>query len=264
MRGTLAIDDNAVQSSNTVLFLHGNSMSSKIWKHQLKSDALRNYRSVTFDLPGHGESSDQNSFSLQTLVDALGTVITELKLNDFILIGHSLGGNVILQALRQLPGCKGIVLVSTTPFGKPPALAEMLLPDTPVGLFFSRDTEPAHVSMLSGYIFENKAPDFFEKDFMRTDGRVREMIATAAATMNYEDETELLRMTGLPVGVIVADGEKLQNNNYCRSLQMPTLWKQTIAIPQSGHCPQWENPAEFDRTIAEFCNAVYTNPLVTA
>ena len=40
----------------TVVLVHGNSLSARTYKMQFKSKMAEKYRLITFDLPGHGNS----------------------------------------------------------------------------------------------------------------------------------------------------------------------------------------------------------------
>ena len=59
---------------------------------------------VAIDLAGHGNSGkNRNDWSMQALGDDVVAVIKGLNLSNIILIGHSLGGDVILEAAIKIP-----------------------------------------------------------------------------------------------------------------------------------------------------------------
>jgi pimeloyl-ACP methyl ester carboxylesterase len=79
------------------------------------------FRITAIDLPGHGESRGQptENWTIQELAAVTADAIRVLEEPDAILVGHSMGGAVALEAARQLSSLKGVVLVDTfvIPYG---------------------------------------------------------------------------------------------------------------------------------------------------
>ena len=72
-------------------------------------------RVVTLDLAGHGESGrDRKDWTIPAFGEDVRAVVEALGLRKVILAGHSMGGPVILEAARRLPGrVVGLVPVDT-------------------------------------------------------------------------------------------------------------------------------------------------------
>lgn len=87
----------------TLLFVHGSFIDQTYWKEQV-SFFKEKYKVVTMDLAGHGESgTNRGEWTLQSMADDVVNVIKELNLDDVILVGHSLGANLILMAAAAYP-----------------------------------------------------------------------------------------------------------------------------------------------------------------
>jgi pimeloyl-ACP methyl ester carboxylesterase len=73
------------------------------------------YRVVTLDLAGHGESGkNRRTWSVLGLAQDVVAVADDLHLSRMILIGHSMGGTVSLEASPLLRGrVLGVILVDT-------------------------------------------------------------------------------------------------------------------------------------------------------
>jgi pimeloyl-ACP methyl ester carboxylesterase len=57
---------------------------------------------VAIDLAGHGESGvGRKAWTMPTFGDDLVAVVERLALADAVLIGHSMGGDVIVEAALQ-------------------------------------------------------------------------------------------------------------------------------------------------------------------
>jgi pimeloyl-ACP methyl ester carboxylesterase len=70
---------------------------------------------VTIDLAGHGESgTGRRTWTMPAFGDDVLAVATELDLPDMVLVGHSMGDDVIIEAARGLPRrVGGLVWVDT-------------------------------------------------------------------------------------------------------------------------------------------------------
>ena len=82
----------------TLLFVHGWCINQGYWSNQV--EALSNqYKIVTIDLPGFGESGkNREEWTIENYGEDINAVIDQLQLKNVILIGHSMGGDVILEA----------------------------------------------------------------------------------------------------------------------------------------------------------------------
>lgn len=91
-------------------------------------------RVVALDLPGHGASgSDRAEWSMEAFGEDVATLVEDLELNDVVLVGHSFGGDVVVEAALLLEGrIKALVMVSSyRSLASPPnskKIAEWLAP----------------------------------------------------------------------------------------------------------------------------------------
>lgn len=101
----------------TVVFVHGAGSSHFIWTLQLL-DFRNEYRVIALDLSGHGQSEEskyeahiEKGFTME-----LAALIDYLDLEDFVLVGHSMGGGVVMSYLlnETLRKPHGAVLVGTS------------------------------------------------------------------------------------------------------------------------------------------------------
>ncbi len=87
-----------------LVFVHGWCCDKRYWKLQVPYFA-KQYKVVTIDLAGHGESGlGREDYTIKAFGSDVAAVVEKLDLWEVILIGHSLGGPVIIEAARQMPG----------------------------------------------------------------------------------------------------------------------------------------------------------------
>lgn len=98
----------------TVVFVHGWMCDRTYWNQQMEYFAPQ-YHVVTVDLAGHGESGvGRDQWSIEAFADDVVAVVEALESERLLLVGHSLGGPVVVEAARHLPDrVEGIVGVDT-------------------------------------------------------------------------------------------------------------------------------------------------------
>jgi len=88
----------------TLILVHGWSCDARYWREQLAHFAAR-HRVVTVDLAGHGHSgAGRETFTMRAFGEDVRAVADAVGGDRLILVGHSMGGLVIAEAARLLPG----------------------------------------------------------------------------------------------------------------------------------------------------------------
>src|SRR6266511_936859 len=86
-----------------LVFVHGWSCDHRYRKSQLSHFAER-HRVVVIDLAGHGESgSGRREWSMPAFGADVVAVADQLGLERTVLIGHSMGGDVVVAAALAMP-----------------------------------------------------------------------------------------------------------------------------------------------------------------
>jgi pimeloyl-ACP methyl ester carboxylesterase len=105
----------ATGSGDTALvFVHGWTCDQGYWDAQVPAFA-KDHRVVTLDLAGHGVSgTGREAWSIASFGEDVAAVVRSLPDKRVILIGHSMGGPVALEAARRMPDrVIGVVGVDT-------------------------------------------------------------------------------------------------------------------------------------------------------
>jgi pimeloyl-ACP methyl ester carboxylesterase len=86
-----------------LVFVHGWCCDRSYWSEQLPQFAER-YKVVAIDLAGHGDSGlNRKEWTMGAFGEDVVAVVNKLNLEQVVLMGHSMGGFVILEAARQMP-----------------------------------------------------------------------------------------------------------------------------------------------------------------
>ena len=258
----LGVIENGLRGSTPILFLHGNSASTQTWEKQFNSFLNDKYHLIAFDFLGFGVSSrsDQPNldYNVNSLVGSVITVIQHFQLVNYFIVGHSLGGHIIVQSLDRLSGCKGMISIGAPPISSAQDIPKFYLPSAPTGIMFaSAFTDEALQGVEDNFFYspENKA-SFFKKDFYNTDAKAREAIGGILASSDFKNEVDVLSSNPIPKAFVNGKDERSINNEYYGSLDFPKTWKQrNNEIEHSAHMPHWENPDAVNQFIDEFVQA---------
>lgn len=86
----------------TIVFVHGWSCDRSYWNNQISYFAQR-YRVVAIDLAGHGQSgSGRTDWTIHRFADDVVAAIRSAGATQVIIVGHSLGGPVAVEAALKL------------------------------------------------------------------------------------------------------------------------------------------------------------------
>ena len=116
------------QGDITLVFIHCWTCNHEFWKSQIESFSKK-HKVVWLDLAGHGLSnSNRQNYTMRAFGEDVAAVVNEIGGNNIILVGHSMGGPVAIEAANLLGDkVKGIVGVDTfyIPFEYPKSEAEI-------------------------------------------------------------------------------------------------------------------------------------------
>jgi pimeloyl-ACP methyl ester carboxylesterase len=231
-----------------VVLIHGWSCDSSYWDAQVPALRQR-YRVVTLDLAGHGHSSaDRDDWSMRAFGEDVRRVVQAVDANSpLVLVGHSMGGPVAVEAARQL-GSRvraviGVDTFSTVGLPRPPAA------DTAARIaFFERDFAGATRMFVTRTFFRPDA-DVALRERIAADmaaGDPRVGIAAVQGLNDWEGATAMAAAS-LPIIAINADLAPTDAERIRRSVPRFEL----VVMARSGHFLMMEDPARFNPLLLE-------------
>jgi pimeloyl-ACP methyl ester carboxylesterase len=232
----------------TLFFLHGWSINSGFWGSQMNFFS-RNYRTIAIDLAGFGKStSDRRDYTVEKYGDDIIDIINKLDLKNVILIGHSMSGDIILEAaLKNNNAIIGIVGVDNFKF---------------VG----SELSPGQLKEMNSFIdtlkkdYKNVAPEYAAKYLFSpsTDSTIRERVkkdykesnpeVAISSIENVFKYDEIKKLPGLNYKLYLINSDGMATNveglkKYCKSSF------EVLDIHGTGHFPMIEKPDEFNRLL---------------
>jgi pimeloyl-ACP methyl ester carboxylesterase len=231
----------------TLVFVHGWSCDHTYWRDQT-SALSKHHRVVTLDLAGHGASGTTRSvWSIPNFAHDVAAVIQALDAREVILIGHSLGGPVVLEAGLLLPDrVAGVVGVDA---------------------FFDDWADPSMSKIVDQLRpdFESRTRAFVRKALFRpgSPAPLADSIADAMASAPpqvalpaldsmlawaRDRQDTVVSSISAPIGIIMAEGGMKQTTRFQRARgTAPIIGMQEI--PGVGHFVMREAPEAFNAQL---------------
>jgi len=232
------------EGSTTIVFVHGWSCDRSYWKAQLLPFS-REYKVVAIDLGGHGESGlGREDWTIASFGDDVVAVVDTLDLNRVILVGHSMGGDVIVSAARRLPGrVLGLVMVDTYKKIGSDYTAEE---DKKFVDGFRTNFSKKVASFVRGMFLPDSNPDLVEfvvNDMSSAPPAVA--ISSLESSFNYGREItrDLIELRS-PVVALNPDNEPTDIES------MQRYGVKVVVLPGLGHFLMLEDPNLFNETLA--------------
>jgi pimeloyl-ACP methyl ester carboxylesterase len=223
-----------------LVLVHGWALDRHVWDGQVPSLAARQ-RVITLDLAGHGESGRERArWTLPAFGADVKAVVEAVAATHVVLVGHSMGGPVVLEAARRMPGrVKGIVLVDTlldveqaTPPEQIEAMARQL----------EADYKTTVAQMCTEYLFAPGTPAPVRE---RVIGHATALPAAISIALLREawayDALPALREIEAPIRAVSSD--LYPTNLEANRRHMPGY--EAIVVAGTGHYPMLEAPARF-------------------
>ncbi|MFX1481945.1 MAG: alpha/beta fold hydrolase [Promethearchaeota archaeon] len=236
-----------------LVLVHGAGSSHLAWALQLR-DLSSDYRLVAIDLSGHGKSDDfmgDLSIERHFVVD-VAALVRHLELRDFICVGHSMGGGVVMSYALQETSKKprALVLVDTS----------SNLDLTKLGAGLAKDAIEDRARLFKNEFFHNITDTVQVK---RAETRL--LVANPMVMIrdleacNKFDITDRLGEIDIPTFVIVGENDDIITPGMANRL-VTALPRADIAVVRGAdHVPMQEQPAEFNRLLREFVNWAIRN-----
>lgn len=98
-----------IGNGRPVVFLHGFLESMTMWEHLSFSN---NIQQILIDLPGHGASDcNPEELSMASVAKDVKIILDDLDLQEYQIVGHSMGGYVGLELKKIDARCKKLILL---------------------------------------------------------------------------------------------------------------------------------------------------------
>ncbi|HKU90080.1 MAG TPA: alpha/beta hydrolase [Steroidobacteraceae bacterium] len=230
----------------TLVFIHGWSCDANYWREQVPVFKQR-YTVVTVDLAGHGGTDgNRNEWTIRNFGQDVATALAAVPAEKIILVGHSMGGPVAIEAARKL-GKRVIGIIGVDTFNSVGAPA----PNKAQIDALMKSFEADFIGQTRRFVTENLFPPTANRELANkvaydmSLSPPRVAIPSLRAVLEY-DFTEPLKEVSIPIVAIDSDlGEPV---NETRIRKVLPKFHATI-ITGVGHFLMMEDPARFNAAL---------------
>jgi pimeloyl-ACP methyl ester carboxylesterase len=233
-----------------VVLVHGWPDSWFTWSRMLPSldSGLRVY---AIDQRGFGDSDHPDSgYEIDDLADDVAAFSTAMGLERPHLVGHSLGTFVIRRAAERHPGrFARLVLI-----GSADRMGRELIETVRAAIADLSDPVPPDWvrEFQAGTVHRPVPPEFFDqvvRESQKLPAHVYRDVWEALAVV--DDRTELRRISA-PTLLVWGDRDALFDRGQQDRLLAALPDARVLVYPDTGHCPNWERPAEVAVEVNRF------------
>ena len=229
-----------------LVFIHGWSCDSNYWREQV-APFSRKYTLVMVDLAGHGGTdSNRTDWTIGRFGQDVAAALSAVPNKQIILVGHSMGGPVAIEAARLLKSrVIGIIGVDTfKTIGAPaPSKAQVDALIKPFEADFIGQTR----TLVTEHLFVKGAnPQLAQKiayDMSLSPPRVG--VASLRALWEY-DFTQPLKDISVPIVSINSDLGEPVNETRIRKV-LPKF--RAVTLAGDGHFLMMEDPQRFNPAL---------------
>jgi pimeloyl-ACP methyl ester carboxylesterase len=229
-----------------LVFIHGWSCDSNYWREQVPV-FKRKYTVVTLDLAGHGGTdANRSDWGMERFGQDVATAVAAVPNRQLILVGHSMGGPVAIEAARLLEKrVIGIIGVDTfKTIGAPlPSKAQLDALVKPFEANFIGHTR----DMVASHFFAPGADAQLAQkvayDMSLSPPKVA--IPALRAVLGY-DYSVPLKEVGVPIVAINSDLGEPVNELRIRKV-LPKF--RAVVLAGDGHFLMMEDPARFNAAL---------------
>lgn len=259
-----AFTDVGLPTQPAVVFLHGVGGGRQGWAQQQAHIAQMGWRSLAWDMPGYGDSPMIDPYDFAHLARALWPLLDAAHIQQAVLVGHSMGAMVALQAWTQKPErITGLLLAASSPaFGNTDGdfqkqfLAQRLAPleagktmgdiaDKLIPTMAAPGGEAAH-TVPTNLKSAHQSMSAVQPDTYR---------AALHALVQFEQRAALPTIT-VPVLCLAAEDDRTAPPAVMERMSQKIPGARYACLAGAGHLLQYEQPEAFNAELEKFLKDV--------
>jgi pimeloyl-ACP methyl ester carboxylesterase len=255
----LSVNTFGNEQNQPIILIHGFPYDHSMWENQI--EILKNdYYCVAYDVRGLGESYvGDGQYTMEFYVDDLFFLIREMKLNNPIVCGLSMGGYIALRAIeRSQEKFKGLILCDT----KSEADDDTAKLKRSAGINqINTEGLIKFVDLFVTNCFADETPKEQEKMFLTTLFKAHKhdpigVKGALIAIMSRIDTTSFLHKINIPTLVLCGSFDKLTPLTVMRTMSEKIPRSEFTIIPHAGHMSPLENPECVNDLIEGFLKRI--------
>ncbi len=255
----ICVDDTEV-GEYAVLLFHGLT-GSKEAMYPIRDMLKDDYRVITVDTRGHGESTRPKEYYIDDHAHDAHEIIKELNLGKANILGYSMGSYIALRIAEMYPDdIDHLVLVCTKPNGKTSSVARLL---NEAGLDITEVTQEEMMQVILKATIAPKTMERIQKgeldleEMMKSVNGIEltdeEKASEDASLANFDNSKDYDKVTCRTL-VIGAEYDGINPPDLGREVASGIKDAQFELVSGASHMVAMEKPEEFKKLVKDFLN----------
>lgn len=236
------------QNASLLLFLHGGGVSGWMWDNQIPY--FSHYHCIVPDLPGHGASHGDILFSIRDSAERFIELIEEkvagkLAGRKVILIGFSLGAQVIIQILSLKPDLVDAAIINSALVRPSPLGRKLIKPTIKCSYPLIRNKRFSRLQAKTLYITEDQFQKYYEESCQM---KLATLVSVLEENMSFGIPQSFREAHG-KILVTVGAKEKAIMKKSAKDLVEANSNCTGVIIPEMGHGVPMAMPDFFNQMV---------------
>ncbi len=219
-----------------IVFLHGWLGSWRYWMQTMEALAVE-HRVYALDLWGFGDSDkSEKRFDIEQYVSLLATFISELGIEDPVLVGHALGASVAVAYAKRFTDITRKIMAVSLPLAHE-SINQRLL--------------KFNQSSLFGKVFRWKpipSPEV-ETEALRAADTA---ISRSVESLRHINMLQVLQSVSCSVLLVYGEKDDVVDPGSAKILNGKQSHIRTIYLPDARHFPMIDSSSKFNRLVMDF------------
>ncbi len=241
-----------------LVLVHGAGDSLRLWDAQV-AELSRNYRVLTYDIRGFGETELGDAETNVSLLAAdLRELLRAAGIDRAFVLGHSMGGRIVLHLAIEQPEMVQALILSSSGIGvgaRPPGADErrrQLIEALERGDLETVAEQMTAASFSPG--LRERNPALFERYKQIKLANDPRAFARVWGAVMQAPPPEVRRFS-CPVLIVAGERDAFMSVDMARAAQVAIAGSRLELLP-TGHTPALEAPQEFNRIVLDFLAGV--------
>ena len=239
--------DNFGMHEQSFVFIHGSGGDHSAWSHQYAA-LHKQYNVVAIDLPGHGSSEGNGKSDIGSYGIWVKKLLDILKLNNTILVGHSLGAAISLQLAINYPqAIRGIVTVG----------GGMKMPVNPSIFEFLKTNPVESIELICKFSVAKENREKFMPLLLKSlaQTRIDVLQGDLSACDKFDVSQEMSNISSKAL-IICGAEDKMTPPEFSRQMSENISDAKLCLIEGAGHMVMMERPKEFNEALNSFALSI--------
>lgn len=241
-----------------MVLLHGYLENLKMWK-SIAEELSKFCQVILIDLPGHGKSKVYGDIhTMEFMAEKVNEVLTELKIDKMVLIGHSMGGYVTLAFEELFPEkLNGFILLNSSSLPDSEEKKEQRLK----AIETAQKNLDTLIKMSIPTLFAEKNREHLkeEMEFAKQLAKETPLQGVTAALKGMRtrpDRNKVLQNSEIPIGIIIGKYDQAINPTELKQI-IPDKSNIQVRELETAHMSHLEEPGLTLDFILDFLEVVY-------